>query len=109
MKEDLKQILEFEQQRDWKQFHTPKNLAISLVLEAGEALEIFQWSKDGNLPAGKQAELGEELADVYYYLLLLAHETGLDIRKEFRKKMEINASKYPVAKSKGNSRKYDRL
>ena len=109
MKDDLKQILEFEQQRDWKQFHTPKNLAISLVLEAGEALEIFQWSKDGDLPTGRRAELGEELADVYYYLLLLAHQTGLDIQKEFQKKMEINASKYPLNKSKGNPRKYDRL
>jgi len=109
MKDDLKQILEFEQQRDWKQFHTAKNLAISLVLEAGEALEIFQWSKDGDLPAGRQTELGEELADVYYYLLLLAHEANLDIEEEFQKKMKINASKYPVGKSKGNSRKYDRL
>jgi NTP pyrophosphatase (non-canonical NTP hydrolase) len=93
MKNDLEQILEFQRQRDWKQFHTPKNLAISLVLEAGEALEIFQWSKDGNLPSGKQTELGEELADVYYYLLLLAHESGLDIQEEFKKKMEINARK----------------
>lgn len=109
MKDDLKQILEFEHQRDWKQFHAPKNLAISLVLEAGEALEIFQWSKDGDLPADRQVELGEELADIYYYLLLLAHETGLDIQGEFQRKMKINASKYPVDKSKGNSRKYDRL
>jgi NTP pyrophosphatase (non-canonical NTP hydrolase) len=109
MKDDLKQIIEFEQQRDWKQFHTPKNLAISLVLEAGEALEIFQWSKDGDLPSGRRAELGEELADVYYYLLLLAHKTGLDIQEEFRKKMKINASKYPIEKSKGKSHKYDQL
>ena len=106
MKNDLKQILEFQQQRDWKQFHTPKNLAISLVLEATEALEIFQWSKDGNLPPKRKAELGEEIADVYYYLLLLAHETDLDIKEEFQKKMTVNTNKYPVDKSKGNS-KYD--
>tara|TARA_B100000315_G_C14265302_1_gene446137 strand:- start:207 stop:536 length:330 start_codon:yes stop_codon:yes gene_type:complete len=109
MKNDLKQILEFQQQRDWKQFHTPKNLAISLVLEATEALEIFQWSKDGNLPPKRKAELGEEIADVYYYLLLLAHETDLDIKEEFQKKMTVNTNKYPVDKSKGNSRKYDKL
>ncbi len=109
MKDDLEQILEFEQQRDWTQFHTPKNLAISLVLEAGEALEIFQWSKNGAVPTGRQAELGEELADVYYYLLLLAHKAGLDIQQEFQRKMELNSSKYPVSKSKGDSRKYDRL
>ena len=109
MKNDLKQILEFQQQRDWKQFHTPKNLAISLVLEATEALEIFQWSKDGNLPPKRKAELGEEIADVYYYLLLLAHEADLDIKEEFQKKMTVNTNKYPVDKSKGNSRKYDKL
>lgn len=109
MKDDLKEILEFEQQRDWGQFHTPKNLAISLVLEAAEALEIFQWSKDGEVPSGRQAELGEELADVYYYLLLLAHQASLDIQKEFQKKMRINAGKYPVSKSRGSSRKYNRL
>ena len=89
MKDDLKQLLEFQQQRDWQQFHTPKNLAISLVLEASEALEIFQWSKDGDLPPGRQNELGEEIADVYCYLLLLAHKTGLDIDEEFQKKMRI--------------------
>ena len=107
--EDLKQIIEFEKQRDWKQFHTPKNLAISLVLEASEALEVFQWSNNGALPIERQAELGEELADVYYYLLLLAHETGLNIKEEFRKKMTVNANKYPVEKSKGTSQKYDKL
>lgn len=84
-------------------------VAISLVLEATEALEIFQWSKDGDLPPGRKAELGEEIADVYYYLLLLAHETGLDIKEEFQKKIKINANKYPADKSKGTSRKYDKL
>ena len=109
MKDDLKQILEFQRQRDWKQFHTPKNLAISLVLEATEALEIFQWSKDGDLPPEKKTKLGEEVADVYYYLLLLAHETGLDIEEEFQKKMRVNTDKYPVEKSRGTSRKYNKL
>ena len=109
MKEDLDKILGFQLERDWKQFHSPKNLAISLALEAAEVLEVFQWSKDNGLPRDKIDILGQELADVYYYLLLLAHETGIDIRGEFRKKMELNASKYPVDKSKGSPRKYNEL
>ncbi|MFC1871978.1 nucleotide pyrophosphohydrolase [Chloroflexota bacterium] len=109
MKKELDQILKFQEDRDWKQFHSPKNLAISLVLEATEALEIFQWSKDNSLPEDRINQLGQELADVYYYLLLLAHETGIDIKDEFRKKIELNASKYPVDKSKGSSTKYNEL
>ncbi|MFC1979042.1 nucleotide pyrophosphohydrolase [Chloroflexota bacterium] len=109
MKEDLDKIIEFESERDWKQFHSPKNLAISLSLEAAEALEVFQWSADNNLPEDKKKQLGQELADVYYYLLLLARETGLDIKEEFAKKMGINASKYPIDKAKGSSKKYNEL
>ncbi|MFC1962943.1 nucleotide pyrophosphohydrolase [Chloroflexota bacterium] len=109
MEKDLEQILQFQAEREWKQFHTPKNLAISLVLEAAESLELFQWSPDNNLPEDKISQFGQELADVYYYLLLLAHETGIDIKDEFKKKMKVNASKYPVDKSKGSSKKYDEL
>jgi len=106
MFEDVKKILEFQKERDWKQFHSPKNLAISLSIESSEILEIFQWAKDNNLPADKKAHLEEEIADVYYYLLLLAHETGVDIKKAFAEKMKKNAEKYPVEKAKGNSTKY---
>jgi NTP pyrophosphatase (non-canonical NTP hydrolase) len=73
---DLQQkILKFRDARDWKQFHDPKNLAISLVLEATEVLELFQWSKANELPKEKQQDLKDEMADVLSYLLLLAHET----------------------------------
>jgi NTP pyrophosphatase (non-canonical NTP hydrolase) len=109
MKSDLVRILEFQRKRDWKQFHLPKNLAISLVLEAAEVLDLFQWTKDNNLPPDKKEQLAEELADVYYYLLLLAHETDVDIKESFEKKMEINEKRYPVNKSKGSSRKYTEL
>ena len=109
MNKEIEQILEFQKDRDWKQFHSPKNLAISLVLEATEALECFQWSKDNNLSEERVSQFGQELADVYYYLLLLAHETGIDIKNEFWKKIELNASKYPVDKSKGSSKKYNHL
>ncbi len=107
MKKDIKKIIEFQKERDWKQFHLPKNLAISLTLEASEILEIFQWTKDNKLPKNKVKHLQEEIADVYYYLLLLAHETGIDIKKSFERKMKINSKKYPVTKFKGCSKKYN--
>jgi len=109
MRADIKRILEFQRQRDWKQFHLPKNLAISLVLEAAEVLDVFQWTKDNELPPDKKEQLAEELADVYYYLLLLAHETDVDIKEAFKKKMEINEKRYPISKSKGSSKKYTEL
>jgi len=109
MREDIRKIISFQKQRDWKQFHSPKNLAISLALESAEILELFQWSKDNSLPEGKRVSLEEEIADVYYFLLLLAHETGVDIRKAFNKKMVVNAKKYPIDKSKGSSKKYTEL
>ena len=109
MTSHISQILEFQKARDWKQFHSPKNLAISLALEASEVLEIFQWSQNHNIPRGKNADLGQELADVYYYLLLLAHESGIDLSKEFEKKMAVNKEKYPIDKAKGTSRKYNEI
>lgn len=109
MKDDIKKIIKFQKARNWKQFHSPKNLAISLNLEASELLEIFQWTKDNNLPEESKKQLEEEIADVYYYLLLLAHETNIDIKKAFNRKMEINAKKYPVGKAKGKATKYNKL
>lgn len=109
MKDDLQKILKFQKKRDWKQFHLPKNLAISLAIEASEIMEIFQWTKDNHLPKEKKKQLKEEIADVYYYLLLLANETGVDIKKAFIEKMKINKKKYPVKKVKGKSIKYNEL
>jgi NTP pyrophosphatase (non-canonical NTP hydrolase) len=105
----LRSILEFRKERNWEQFHLPKNLAISLCLEAGEVLELFQWTKDNGLPRGKKRELEAELADVYYWLLLLSHEFGVDLDKALAKKMIENARKYPVGKSRGRSTKYHNL
>ncbi len=101
-----KKILAFRDARDWKQFHSPKNLAISLALEASEVLEHFQWSKDNQLPSDKKAALADELADVYCYLLLLGHETGIDINRALLAKMKKNARNYPVRKARGKSLKY---
>jgi NTP pyrophosphatase (non-canonical NTP hydrolase) len=109
MNKNIKKILEFREERDWKQFHLPKNLAISLSLEANEVLELFQWSKDNNLPAERKDDLKKELADVYYWLLLFSHDMNIDLEKALEEKMEENALKYPVKKAKGKSDKYTKL
>ena len=98
MQDDLNKILKFQQDRDWKQFHSLKNLAISLSIESSEILELFQWTKDNNLPNDKKKDLEAELADVYYYLLLLAHESGVDLKKAFEDKMIINEKKCKLVK-----------
>ncbi len=113
---DISQITEaitaFRDARDWKQFHTPKDVALSLVLEATEVLELMQWKNGQALDeslAEKREALGDELADVLYYTLLLAHDQGIDIEAAFTRKMERNAQKYPVALSRGSSAKYTEL
>ena len=108
----LKEILKFRDKRNWKQFHNPKDLAISLVLEAGEVMEHFQWkSKEEVLEYAKthKEEIGEELADTLYWVLLLSHDLKIDIKKAFLKKMQKNNLKYPIAKSKGKHLKYNKL
>ncbi len=102
-------ILKFREERKWKQFHSPKNLAISLMLEASEVVEIFQWSKDHIVPQDRKQDLEKELADVYYWLLLLAHDEGIDLYKALESKMKENEKKYPIARSKGTALKYTEL
>lgn len=109
MNKNLKTILEIRKARDWAQFHSPKNITISLVLEATEALELFQWSKDNNLPKEKIKDLGNELADVYYWLLLLSHDMGINIEEALEDKLKEIQKKYPISKSKGSSKKYTEL
>lgn len=109
----LKQALrEFVAERDWHQFHTPKNLASALSVEAAELLEPFQW-----LQHGQVSELGEqglqavrhELADVLNYLVMLADRLDVDLVEAAFDKIELNALKYPVEKSRGTLKKYDQL
>ena len=105
-------ITKFRDDRDWKQFHTPKDVALSPVLEASEVLELMQWKNGQALDdslAEKREALGDELADVLYYTLLLAHDQGIDIEAAFTRKMERNAAKYPVELAKGSSAKYTEL
>lgn len=108
----IEQIVKFRDARDWKQFHNPKDLAISLSLEAGEVLEHFQWKSKEEIQdyvKKNKAEIGEELADVFYYTLLMANDLDIDILKAFNKKMLQNSKKYPVKKAKGKHTKYNKL
>ena len=92
-------IVEFRDARDWKQFHSARNLATSISIESGELLELFQWSSDETLAAdveARRADLERELADVVIYALLLAHETGVDLEAAIEAKLAENDSKYPV-------------
>ena len=102
----IKIIKEFIKQRDWEQFHDPKNLAISLSLESSEVLELFQWTKDNEINKNKVTNLKDELADVYYWLLLLADHYDIDIDEALEEKIKKNEKKYPIDKSKGSSEKY---
>lgn len=104
--------IEFRDARDWKQFHNPKDCAISLLLEASELLEHFQWKNfdEINLHIEKnKKDIAYELADVLYWILLLAHDLDIDIQKSFLEKMKENAKKYPVDKARGNHTKYTNL
>jgi len=109
MKNLTKDIIQFRDERNWKQYHNPKDLAISVNLEASELLEHFQWS-DGQSAAEKNREgIADELADVMIYCLTLAHDMGLDPETIIRNKMVKNGEKYPVDKAFGKSDKYDTL
>jgi Predicted pyrophosphatase len=108
-KETMTQILQFRDDRDWKQFHNPKDLAISISLESAELLEIFQWSADDLYCEDKKDKIKEELADVLIYAALLADCCGLDIDEIIQNKIKKNNEKYPVGKAKGSKEKYDRL
>ncbi len=103
------EIVTFRDARDWKQFHNPKDLALSLVLEAAEVLEHFQWKSEKEIRehlAAHKREVGEELADALYWVLLMSHDLDIDIVEAVRSKMEQNERKYPVEKAKGSAKKY---
>ena len=105
-------IADFAAERDWDQFHNPKNLAMALAGEAGEVLEHFQWltfEQAAALPAKTRAEVALECADVLLFLLRLCDKLDIDLAKAAHKKMGINARKYPVEKSRGKATKYDKL
>ena len=101
--------IQFRDDREWKPFHNPKDLAISVSLEASELLELFQWSGADLEAAGKKPQMAEELAAVMIYCIYMADALHIDIPAAILKKIEKNAAKYPVDKAKGNSKKYTEL
>ena len=102
-------VKKFRDDRNWRQFHNPKDLAISLNLEAAELLEIFQWSGDDLECSEKMDKIREELADVLCYSILLADRCGLDTDEIIREKIKKNEEKYPVEAAYGNKSKYTEL
>lgn len=107
--ETIQRVLRFRDDRDWRQFHTPKDLAISLSLEAAELLEVFQWSGTDLECRDKLGRIREELADVLSYCVLMADVCGLDLDEILNAKVDQNAAKYPVEKARGSAAKYTEL
>jgi NTP pyrophosphatase (non-canonical NTP hydrolase) len=112
IKELTTKIVEFNNDRDWKQFHNPKDLALSLVLEAAEVMEHFQWKNSEAMEEylkSHKDDVGEELADVLYWVLLMSNDLGIDIKLALEEKMKKNEAKYPIEKAKGSNTKYNKL
>lgn len=108
-----KAIIQFRDERDWKQFHKPKDVVISLTLEVAEVAELFQWKTDEEIEAMRTPQgnepLGDELSDVLAYLLQIASDFNIDLKDAFLRKLKKSAEKYPVEKAKGNRTKYTEL
>ncbi len=107
-----KKIIAFRDARDWKQFHNPKDIALSLVLEATEVMEHFQWKNVKEVEKHvkiQKNEIGEELADVLFWVLLMSHDLNIEISEALIKKIKKNEGKYPIEKAKGKHTKYNKL
>ena len=100
---------QFRDERDWRQFHNPKDVALSLTLEAAELLELFQWSGSAVDVPERREQMAQELADVLLYCVAFADATGIDIPEAMAAKMSLNRQKYPADKARGSARKYDEL
>ena len=102
----INELIKFRNERDWTQFHNPKDLAVAISVESGELLEQFLWK---NPEDADKEKVKEELADIFCYALLLAEKYDFDITQIVMEKIKKNAEKYPVDKAKGNAKKYDQL
>lgn len=112
IEELTKKIIAFRDARNWKQFHNPKDVALSLVLEAGEVMELFQWKNKEEMDEYVRIHkdrISEELADVLYWVLLMSYDCGIDILESLDNKLKQNEKKYPVEKTKNNHLKYTEL
>ena len=106
IEEILSVLIKFRNERDWEQFHNPKDLALAINVEAGELLELFLWK---NAEEAKKEKVKEELADVFAFAFLLADKYGFDVKEIVLEKIKQNGEKYPVDKAKGTAKKYDEL
>ena len=106
IEEIIQELIHFRNERDWEQFHNPKDLAIALNIESAELLELFLWKghEEANID-----KIKEELADVFAYAFLLAQKYNLNVKEIIIEKIKLNAEKYPIHKSKGTSKKYNQL
>ena len=112
LKKVIDKIIKFRTARDWEQFHNPKNLAISISLEAAELLENFQWrdlEESLKFATENKEKISEEVADLLIYIFYLCNDLGIDFISAIDKKIEENNKKYPIDKSKGKSNKYNEL
>ena len=112
LEELTRKIIKFRDERDWKQFHNPKDLAISFVLEASELLGHFQWRSKEEISEyvkTNKLEISEEIADILFLVLLMSHDLEVDILKVLEQKILKNTEKYPIEKSKGKHTKYTKL
>ena len=105
----IKSLIEFRDERNWQQFHKPKDLALAISIEAGELNELFLWKKESEIAEIPEERIREELADILAYTLLLAEQYKMNPVEILLEKIKKNALKYPVATSRGNARKYNEL
>jgi NTP pyrophosphatase (non-canonical NTP hydrolase) len=104
--EIIQALLKFRNERDWEQFHNPKDLALAINVEAGELLELFLWK---NSDEAKVEKIREELADVFAYAFMLAEKYNFDVKEIILEKIKKNAEKYPIDKARGTAKKYNEL
>lgn len=110
--DSIKRVIAFRNARDWKQFHNPKDCALSLSLEAGEVMEHFQWKNEEEMQKhieGHREEIGDELADVLYWVVLMSNDMEINILEALDRKIKKNEAKYPEDKAKGKHTKYTNL
>lgn len=106
IKDITQALLKFRNERDWEQFHNPKDLALAINIEAGELLELFLWK---SAEEANKEKVKEELADIFSYAFLLADKYGFDVKQIVLDKIKLNAEKYPIDKAKGTAKKYNEL